>query len=151
MNLGCQVSRRENAFICFLCLATIPQKPPRTHKIYHCFDGMLGWRVQKTSAIKPHIKFDKWCHIHAQHLPSSCRHIYTTDIGFKPLSITEGSKACLLAGRSWSKFLWALSSEMLLEITSLLIRNSAERKRSGADSPHRQTDKYSLCQYTCYC
>lgn len=69
---------------------------------------MLRWRVQKTSAIKPHTKFDKWCHIHAQHLPSSCRHIYTTDTGFKPLSITEGSKACLLAGRSWSKFLRAL-------------------------------------------
>jgi len=130
------------------------QKPPGTHKIYHCFDGMLGWRAQKTSAIKPHTKFDKWCHIHAQHLPSSCRHIHTTDTGFKPLSITKGSKACLLAGRSWSKFPRALSSKMLLEITPLLIRNSSWEEKDWSRQPtHRPTDQRSLCQYTCcrYC
>lgn len=44
-------------------------------------------------------------------------------LGSSP-SIIQGSKACLLEDRSWSKFLWPLPSGVLLKNISLLIRNS---------------------------
>lgn len=115
------------------------QEPPETHKITN---RIPEWRIQKSSAINAHRKFGKWCHIHAQHLPSNCRHMYTTNTGFQPLSIIEGSKACLLEDRSWSKFLWPLPSGVLLENNSLLIRNSKLEDKEWI--VHTKTD-WQLC------